>query len=179
MFKNFFPISISVGQYLDVWWWFEKSRWFPSCQPRIWGIYSSLLVTVSGVLLTWAHRWESPLHVHSPYTQTVVEKLHHFCKHCTLQANIAPYSQGSSFFLNCSIFAFSRYMNPSLTWSSYPFPPKPEKNQMVVSLVWSDVCFQYCKPKAANVILSQECVDLGFKVTNSFGVRTEKNTSDL
>lgn len=79
------------------------------------------------------------------------------------------------------IYAFSRCTSPSpLTWMNYPFPPKPEKDWMVVSLVWDNVCFQRLKTKAPNAILRQDNLDLGFKVINSiFGEMDKKNTSYL
>lgn len=37
MFGKHSPGSICIGQYLDVWRWFEGSRPFTLCQARAWG----------------------------------------------------------------------------------------------------------------------------------------------
>ena len=118
------------------------------------------------------------MHVLFSHTQIVVAELHASRVSIAL-ANSAPYKLIlcpllAHFFLECSIYAFSRYMSPSLAWTSYPFPPKPEKNEMVVSLAMKQCLFPVLQTEAAHAILRQENLDLGFKVVNSCFGRTGK-----
>ena len=135
-FFQFQPVYVNIQMFEDL----RKVADLPPA--KVWG---NLFKASSHYI--WGHIYFStqvgipppPRMLVVTYTQTVVAKLHAISVSIT-EHTLNPTSQYQALFSGkltfspkCSIYAFSRYMNPSITWSSYTFPPILEKDQMVVS----------------------------------------------
>lgn len=158
MFGKSSPVSIYIGQYCDVWRWFEGRRPFTSCQARAWGhLFKSSSNGISGIIFTSAQEVGiSPLQVPSLHSQMTVAELYArrvnisiTCANTALhKPTSCPVLREARFFPEvfaslCFLWVHQPFCSP---WLSYPFPLMPEKEWAVVSLVWNNVS-SVAKPK--------------------------------